>query len=49
MPGEVTVDTVREGVLALLEEPSYRERAAALAAEIAAMPAPEELVDVLVA
>ena len=49
IPGEVTAEAVREGVLALLEEPSYRERAAALAAEIAAMPAPEELVDVLVA
>jgi UDP:flavonoid glycosyltransferase YjiC (YdhE family) len=49
MPGEVTAEAVREGVLALLEEPSYRERAADLATEIAAMPAPEELVDVLVA
>lgn len=49
MPGEVTGDAVREGVVGLLQEPSYRERAAGLAAEIAAMPAPEELVDVLVA
>jgi UDP:flavonoid glycosyltransferase YjiC (YdhE family) len=49
MPGEVNVAAVRESVVALLEEPSYRERAAVLAAEIAAMPAPEELVDALVA
>lgn len=49
LPGEVAAEAVRAGVLALLEEPSYREQAAGLAAEIAAMPAPEELVDVLVA
>jgi MGT family glycosyltransferase len=49
MPGEVTEEAVREGVVALLEEAAYRERAAVLAAEIAALPAPEELVDVLVA
>jgi MGT family glycosyltransferase len=49
MPGEVTAEAVRQGVLAFLEVPSYRERAAELAAEIAAMPAPEVLVDVLVA
>jgi UDP:flavonoid glycosyltransferase YjiC (YdhE family) len=49
MPGKVSGDAVREGVVALLEVGSYRERAAALAAEIAAMPAPEELVDVLLA
>ena len=49
MPGEVNAAAVREGVVALLEERSYRERAALLAAEIAAMPAPEELVDVFAA
>jgi UDP:flavonoid glycosyltransferase YjiC (YdhE family) len=49
MPGEVTAEAVREGVVALLESPSYRDRASVLAAEIAAMPAPEELVDVLAA
>jgi UDP:flavonoid glycosyltransferase YjiC (YdhE family) len=49
MPGEVNGEAVREGVVALLEEGSYRERAAVLAGEIAAMPAPEELVDVLLA
>ena len=49
MPGEVVAAAVREGVIALLEEPSFRERAAAIAAEIAALPAPEEIVDVLVA
>lgn len=47
MPGEVTAEAVREGVSALLEESSYRDSAAVLAAEIVAMPAPEELVDVL--
>lgn len=49
MPGEVSGDAVREGVVALLEEASYRQRARSLAAEIAAMPAPERLVDVLAA
>ena len=45
--GEVTDGGVREGIIALLEESSYRDSATVLAAESAAMPAPEELVDVL--
>jgi MGT family glycosyltransferase len=44
MPDEVTGNAVRDAVLGLLERPSYRERAQELAAEIAAMPSPEERV-----
>lgn len=43
MPGEVTPDAVRAGVERLNGEPSFRERAAEVAAEIAAMPAPREV------
>lgn len=49
MPGEVTPEAVREGVAALLEQPSYRQAAEAVAAEIAAMPAPEDVVASLLA
>ncbi|HET9052359.1 MAG TPA: nucleotide disphospho-sugar-binding domain-containing protein, partial [Candidatus Dormibacteraeota bacterium] len=41
-PGEVTADAVRRDVHALLQEPAYRERAAAVARELAAMPGPDE-------
>jgi MGT family glycosyltransferase len=47
MPGEVNEEAVRAAVVALLEEPSYRKSAAVLAAEIAAMPHPRELVPML--
>jgi hypothetical protein len=39
---------VRGGVRALLEEPGFRRRAGALAAEIRRMPAPADLVATLV-
>lgn len=48
MPTELTVESVREAVVTLLERPSYRDIALGLADEIAAMPAPAELVPVLV-
>jgi UDP:flavonoid glycosyltransferase YjiC (YdhE family) len=41
MPAEVTADAVRAAVRALIDEPSYRERARAVAGEIEAMPGPE--------
>jgi glycosyltransferase (activator-dependent family) len=40
----VTGDTIRDGVLRLLNEPRFGERAAALRDEITAMPAPSQLV-----
>lgn len=40
-PGDVTGDTVRAEIDALLAAPAYRERAAELAEEIAGMPGPE--------
>lgn len=43
MPDELTAAAVREAVVALLEEPSYRSAAQSLAAEIAAMPSPDEV------
>jgi UDP:flavonoid glycosyltransferase YjiC (YdhE family) len=43
MPDEVTAEAVREGVTALLEEPSYRVSARGLAAEIASLPGPEQV------
>jgi len=47
LPGEVTADAVRSGVQALLGRPQFRREAGRLAAEIAAMPAPEEVVALL--
>ena len=49
MPGEVTAESVRDGVAALLERSSYREASRRVAAEIAAMPAPEDVAAALVA
>lgn len=49
MPDDLTPEAVRDALLALLEEPSYRASAARLAAEIAALPPPEEVVPVLAA
>jgi len=49
MPDEVTVDAVRAETIVLLDEPSYRERAQAIADEIAAMPSPAEVASLLVA
>jgi UDP:flavonoid glycosyltransferase YjiC (YdhE family) len=47
LPEEITADAVTEALQALLTEPGYREAARGLAAEIAAMPAPAEVVSVL--
>ena len=47
LPEEITADAVTEALQALLIEPGYREAARGLAAEIAAMPAPAEVVSVL--
>jgi UDP:flavonoid glycosyltransferase YjiC (YdhE family) len=44
LPEEVDAGSVRHAVRALLEGPRYRERAAGVAAEIAGMPAPADLV-----
>ena len=41
-PDEVTADAVRDALLCLLDEPSFRSSAERVAAEIAAMPAPSE-------
>ena len=43
MPGAVTAEAVRAAVETLIAEPSFRERAGAVAAEIAAMPAPRDV------
>jgi len=40
MPGEIDPDSVRDAVRAALTEPSCRESATAIAAELAAMPSP---------
>jgi MGT family glycosyltransferase len=47
LPDEVTPASVRRAVTTLRTDPTFRERAQALAAEISAMPGPEELVPVL--
>jgi UDP:flavonoid glycosyltransferase YjiC (YdhE family) len=47
LPEEITADAVTEALQALLTEPAYREGARVLATEIAAMPAPAEVVSVL--
>jgi UDP:flavonoid glycosyltransferase YjiC (YdhE family) len=39
LPEEITPESVADAVRALLSEPAYRDAAAGLAAEIAAMPA----------
>lgn len=41
-PGEVTSDAVRRDVRALLDDVTYRDRASAVAREIAAMPGPDD-------
>ena len=41
LPGEVTPEAVRRDVLALLHDPSYRERAAQVRHELATMPGPD--------
>ncbi|MER7850396.1 glycosyltransferase [Kitasatospora sp. NPDC096077] len=46
-PGQDTAEDVRKAALALLNEPSYRERAGELAAQIAAMPPAAEVVGAL--
>ncbi len=47
MPDELTGDAVRDAVVALLEDGSYRDAARGVAAEIAAMPSPAEVVALL--
>jgi UDP:flavonoid glycosyltransferase YjiC (YdhE family) len=47
LPSEVSPASIRQAVATLRTDPGYRERAQALAAEIEAMPGPEELVPVL--
>lgn len=47
LPGDVSAETVRRGIRALLSEPAYGQRARDVAAEIAAMPPPAERVDLL--
>lgn len=48
LPDELTEDAARAAAVSLLGVESYRESAQRVAAEIAAMPSPEELVPVLV-
>jgi UDP:flavonoid glycosyltransferase YjiC (YdhE family) len=47
LPEEISAEAVAEAVAALLGEPAYREAAAELAGEIAALPSPAETVPVL--
>lgn len=49
MPGELTEEAVHEAVVALLEDPSYGAAARGVAAEIATMPTPAEVVPRLLA
>jgi UDP:flavonoid glycosyltransferase YjiC (YdhE family) len=46
-PGTVTVDAVADAIGRLLDDPAYRDRAAAGAAAIAAMPSPDEVVETI--
>ena len=48
MPDELTEEAARAALVSLLDDESYRDNALQVAAEIAAMPAPEELVPILV-
>ncbi|HVE45935.1 MAG TPA: nucleotide disphospho-sugar-binding domain-containing protein [Acidimicrobiales bacterium] len=47
MPGEAGAGTVRDAVSRLLDDSSIRDRARAVSASIASMPAPEEVAEVL--
>jgi len=47
LPAEVGPEAVRRAVRVLLDDPSYRDRAGRMAAEIAAMPAPADVVPAL--
>lgn len=47
LPGEVTPDAVREGVSALLYDPSLRAAARGIQAELAGMPGPERGIELL--
>jgi UDP:flavonoid glycosyltransferase YjiC (YdhE family) len=46
-PGDVNPQSVRESVLALLEETSYKVRAYRLQGEIEEMPGPDEAVQLI--
>jgi UDP:flavonoid glycosyltransferase YjiC (YdhE family) len=47
MPDDLTEETIREAAIALLEDPSYRNAARAVASEIAAMPSAAEVAEQL--
>jgi UDP:flavonoid glycosyltransferase YjiC (YdhE family) len=47
MPGEATGAAIADGVRRLLAEPSFRSAAAGVAAEIAALPRPADVVPAL--
>jgi UDP:flavonoid glycosyltransferase YjiC (YdhE family) len=47
MPDDLTADAIREAAVALLEDPSYRDAARSLAAEIEAMPSAAEVAEQL--
>jgi UDP:flavonoid glycosyltransferase YjiC (YdhE family) len=49
LPAAVTKESVRDAVVELLANPSYRARARGIAGEIAAMPHPEDAVDAVLA
>lgn len=46
-PHQLTAEAVRKSAARLLADPAYRSQAGLLAAEIAAMPAPDEVVDLV--
>jgi UDP:flavonoid glycosyltransferase YjiC (YdhE family) len=48
LPDEVTPESLREAVTAVLDDPAYARAAADMRAEIAAMPSPADVLDVLV-
>ena len=47
MPGEVSPDSVRSAVRALLDDPTYAENARRIAAEISTMPTPAAILPIL--
>jgi MGT family glycosyltransferase len=44
MPEDLNADSLREAVRTVLDDPSYRDAAKRVAAEIAAMPGPDEVI-----
>ena len=47
LPGECNADTVRDAVLRLLADPSFRDAARRVGVSIAAMPSPDDVAAVL--